>query len=693
MSSGSWTEAISRTLLKNSEVLVRASLLWLKRKSRHAVVESREQKEAKAYSGAVVEGLAIGHVLEGHHVLAFVIFEERVCGSFDQPEPYSLTAITLFQKIKMAQLDTKMVINDEDLAKNVNLMKTGEISDEVCRECNLYLVFHPHFKKHYCDIVKQKKEWSEEEWNLVQLELSKRLNRVMLSKVVEEKKDNEQDFAQTIVKNMNLLTEKIQNITAPTQNSSSKSQIVARRNCPSWTAGTSVEVYRRWVEDWNKNDSSDDLIKYMDITRSLSENKVIPGLKEYMKKIVIPSLSVTNDEKVKDVLDKLEEKYKRNKFEKFDDFIQMFEGFSIKEEDDSQVVWEKFIQLMEKLKAIKVKENLEYLFLVWFLKKGRKGKMFSSYEEDALRKNLGAEEENQPAEVLKNFGREFTRLKIQNHRDFGFEKEGQEYEEKVLLTKTEKEEDVHFNDRGRPFQRNSRFVRSRSNPRFYRQARSQSWSNARSQSRSKPNQRYEKIQGTRYWNNRDDEGKHSVRNDTKLDEILKNVKKVAENCDELNKRVGCIEDKMKNVNYCEEEIREVHFSDSDKVDYEIIIDSGCPKTLASEKIIESYIERHGLKREDLGGKECAMMFKFGSSRYPSHETLEIPVKLPIKNADGERDSFFAMVETYVVKGDVPYLLGDNTLAEWKSKIDVAERALEIHKFEDENGKPVLLNNH
>ena len=88
-----------------------------------------------------------------------------------------------------------------------------------------------------------------------------------------------------------------------------------------------------------------------------------------------------------------------------------------------------------------------------------------------------------------------------------------------------------------------------------------------------------------------------------------------------------------------------------------------------------------------------MMFKFGSSRYPSHETLEIPVKLPLKDADGERDSFFALVETYVVKGDVPYLLGDNTLAEWKSKVDVAEIALEIHKFKDGNGTPILLITH
>ena len=44
----------------------------------------------------------------------------------------------------------------------------------------------------------------------------------------------------------------------------------------------------------------------------------------------------------------------------------------------------------------------------------------------------------------------------------------------------------------------------------------------------------------------------------------------------------------------------------------------------------------------------------------------------------------------MVKGDVPYLLGDNTLAEWKSKIDVSERVLEVHKYKDANGCPVML---
>ena len=85
----------------------------------------------------------------------------------------------------------------------------------------------------------------------ISLDLFRRLNGQILSKSVEEKKIKEQEFAEMILKNMNMLTDKIQSINLPTQNSS-KTQMVARRNCPSWTAGTTIEVYRRWVEDWNE---------------------------------------------------------------------------------------------------------------------------------------------------------------------------------------------------------------------------------------------------------------------------------------------------------------------------------------------------------------------------------------------------------------------------------------------------------
>ena len=111
------------------------------------------------------------------------------------------------------------------------------------------------------------------------------------------------------------------------------------------------------------------------------------------------------------------------------------------------------------------------------------------------------------------------------------------------------EESVHYGERGRAFDRNTRFIRSASNPRFFRQARSQSWKNARSQSRSRPSQKFQKIPGTEYWNNRDDK-KGGYQREDRIEIILKNVKKIAENYENLSKKVDNIEEKMKSVNYC-----------------------------------------------------------------------------------------------------------------------------------------------
>ena len=145
------------------------------------------------------------------------------------------------------------------------------------------------------------------------------------------------------------------------------------------------------------------------------------------------------------------------------------------------------------------------------------------------------------------------------------------------------------------------------------------------------------------------------------------------------------------MNFCEEEVRDIYFTEKDKVDYEIIIDSGCPKTLAGEKQILNYAKRHNLDINQLKRTPCATIFKFGDSKYPSHEIIDLPVKLPVKNF-GERieDSFFDVIDTYVVKGDVPYLLGDNTMKKWQSKIDISNRTLELHKFKSDRG-PILLN--
>ena len=80
VSSGSWTEVRPRTGLKDSEVLVRASLTWLRQKREHDVVKSDEKVKSEAYSGDVSE---------------FVYLDGVLCRKFEHLEPNSLTATTL----------------------------------------------------------------------------------------------------------------------------------------------------------------------------------------------------------------------------------------------------------------------------------------------------------------------------------------------------------------------------------------------------------------------------------------------------------------------------------------------------------------------------------------------------------------------------------------------------------------------
>ena len=464
----------------------------------------------------------------------------------------------------MTDHSTVKIISDEILIRNVELYMNGDMEEKKCSECGLSSILHPNPKKHHCELTKSKTE-SKDNWVNIQLEMMNRMNSTILMYTNKKSRVND-NVNELLVDNLNKLAEKIEKIAVPTStppNNNSRAQVIARRSCPSWTAGTTVEVYSRWVKDWNGNDNSDSLCKYMDITKNLSDNKVIPGLREYMKKIVMPSLSATSQENVDSVLEKLAEKYKMNKYEKFEDLIEMIEGLSIKSEDDSQVIWERFLHVMEKVKLLSVNTNLDYFFLTLFLMKGKKANILTSYEENMLRNILGGEEKDQPVDVLKLFGKEFAKLKIQSHRKFAFEKEV------VNTAETDNDESVHYTERGRST--NQKFVRSRSNPRFFRRARSQSWNNARSQSRSRSNQTYHRLHGTPYWNNREDSRKHNNYEEDKITQILQSISKISENYENLNKKINSIEDKLKNVNYCEEEVREVHFTESDKVDHEIII--------------------------------------------------------------------------------------------------------------------------
>ena len=83
-------------------------------------------------------------------------------------------------------------------------------------------------------MTKTKIIYKEEDWNVMQLDLSRRLNKIMLAKSFDEKKVEEKNITELLVDNLSKLTDKIERISLDRNDSDKvKSQVVARRNCPS----------------------------------------------------------------------------------------------------------------------------------------------------------------------------------------------------------------------------------------------------------------------------------------------------------------------------------------------------------------------------------------------------------------------------------------------------------------------------
>ena len=70
----------------------------------------------------------------------------------------------------MDDFDTKTIISDETLVRNVELFKHGDMDDKKCSECGLSSILHPHPKKHHCDLIVHKKN-SPDIWLKMKLEL------------------------------------------------------------------------------------------------------------------------------------------------------------------------------------------------------------------------------------------------------------------------------------------------------------------------------------------------------------------------------------------------------------------------------------------------------------------------------------------------------------------------------------------
>ena len=106
--------------------------------------------------------------------------------------------------------------------------------------------------------------------------------------------------------------------------------------------------------------------------------------------------------------------------------------------------------------------------------------------------------------------------------------------------------------------------------------------------------------------------------------------------------------KINNVVLCDEDIRNYYAEDGKET--EMIIDSGCPSSLASEKILRNYIKNIDMEYEELESRTVDTSFKFGKNRYFSEKIVKIPIRF--QTVEGTLASW---MEVYVVKDEVSYI--------------------------------------
>ena len=132
--------------------------------------------------------------------------------------------------------------------------------------------------------------------------------------------------------------------------------------------------------------------QFHDLIESLKNNKNIDNLKNYIGETVMPCLRKASDQTVIAVNNKLNEKYLLTKQEKYEKLIDEINKFSNSNYSDSQQELERFTKLLEKVKELKMSENIEFFFTMLLVKHGVEKNTLADFEVIKMREVIGNEE-------------------------------------------------------------------------------------------------------------------------------------------------------------------------------------------------------------------------------------------------------------------------------------------------------------
>ena len=106
----------------------------------------------------------------------------------------------------------------------------------------------------------------------------------------------------------------------------------------------------------------------------------------------------------------------------------------------------------------------------------------------------------------------------------------------------------------------------------------------------------------------------------------------------------------------------------------MLIDSGAPKSVVSREWIEGYLKDMEVSEDEIKRKSCYRRFKMGETTYVSEVEIMFPIVLKTDSGDYLKRELTA----YIIDADgVNFLLGRETIKDWKLRIDHDEDKLEF----------------
>merc|ERR1712112_767749 len=382
----------------------------------------------------------------------------------------------------------------------------------------------------------------------------------------------------------------------------------------------------------------------------------------YTGEHIVEKLDTAETQTIKEILQLLDTKFGRTRLEELEELMEEWIKFNFNEHDSE----EDYIFSQEKIIARQneTKVTLAEWNAIWMMHGAKQRKGIESFQLLQLR------------EVLKTVSNEMQTEFVSKYRELKIESNRGRQTTPVNTTLMMRKRSV-----SRQRYHDQRIRRDSKGRDFYQERRSRDDSRGRPFHRKyyrRDNERHRSF--SRDMRSRSRKNIPDERNRRSRSRGRKNDKKQGSRC------TGCTCDDCKqlretakelNVNWCREykENEGVQVKGSEQSNQIMILDLEAPVSVSGKKWMEEYLEKHGMKLQELNTVRCYQKMTFGPSKqYISRLKVELPV--PVQDVNGKSTNI--KVQTYIVEADVPFLCGKSELQnEWKSKINTENNIWEV----------------